>query len=253
MLGVQMFTLRKYTQTTDDLKMALERVRAIGYTSIQISAFGDIDPQTVATLCRESGLTIGGTHVAWDRLRFNLDDVIAEHALWGCTHTAVGLIPPRVYLSMEGLTRFIDEARPIAEKLAGHGIDFSYHNHAHEFLRFDGKPWLEHLYDAAPANIIKAELDTHWIIAGGGDPVQWIDRCGNRMPLLHLKDFTVNSDFQRIFAAIGKGNMNWPVILEAAARHPVEYYFVEQDNCYGEDEFACLKQSYETLTSFGLS
>lgn len=252
MLGVQMYTLRKYTQTIDDLKLSLERIRDIGYRSIQISAFGDLDPETVAGLCRDNELVIGGTHVAWDRLRFDIDKVIAEHQLWGCSHTAVGSIPAKTYLTMQGLHRFIDEATPIAEKLAAHGIDFSYHNHNHEFLQFGGKPWLAHLYDTAPGDIIKAELDTHWILAGGGDPVFWIDKCGDRMPLLHLKDFAVDGDFQRVFAAIGKGNMNWDAILAAAARHPIEYYFVEQDNCYGEDEFTCLAQSYDTLRSYGL-
>ena len=253
MLGVQMYTLRKYTQTIDDLRMALQRISQIGYRSIQVSAFGDIDPQMVADLCAANGLRIGGTHVAWDRFRFDLDNVIAEHKLWNCRHAAVGAIPPKTYLSMAGLDQFIDEVTPIARQLGEHGIDFSYHNHAHEFLHFDGKPWLAHLYDTAPDDLLKAELDTHWIVAGGGDPAAWIEKCGHRMPLLHLKDFTVNSDIHRIFAPIGKGNMNWPAILEAAAKHPVEYYFVEQDNCYGEDEFTCLAQSFETLQGYGLS
>lgn len=252
MLGVQMYTLRKFTQTEEDLKMALERVREIGYRSIQISAFGDIAPQTVADICRQNELVIGGTHVAWDRFRFDIDNVIAEHKLWDCRHTAVGAIPAKTYLSMEGLEKFIAEATPVAEKLAEHGIDFSYHNHNHEFLQFGGKPWLAHLYDSAPDHIVKAELDTHWIVAGGGDPVTWIDKCGGRMPLLHLKDYAVNNDFHRVFAAIGKGNMNWDAILATAARHPIEYYFVEQDNCYGEDEFSCLAQSYDTLRGYGL-
>jgi sugar phosphate isomerase/epimerase len=204
-------------------------------------------------LCRQNEIEIAGTHVAWDRFRYDIDRVIEEHKLWGCRHTAVGSIPARTYLSLAGLETFIEEATPVAEKLADAGIDFSYHNHNHEFLHFDGKPWLAHLYDVAPATVIKAELDTHWIVAGGGDPVEWINACGDRMPLLHLKDYALSSDFQRVFAAIGKGNMNWNAIIGTAMLHPVEYYFVEQDNCYGEDEFECLAQSYETLADFGLS
>ena len=252
-LGVQMYTLRKFTQTAEDLKVALERVREMGYRSIQVSAFGDITPQAVADICHDNELAIGGTHVAWDRLRHDLDRVIAEHQLWRCKHIAVGSIPAAKYLSMDGLELFLNEVRPIAERLSQHGIDFSYHNHAHEFVQFEGKPWLDHLYRAASDDTLKAELDTHWIVAGGGDPVQWIDKCGHRMPLLHLKDYTVNADFQRAFAAVGKGNMNWPAIMGAAMQHPIEYYFVEQDNCYGEDEFDCLRQSYMTLSAMGLS
>ena len=251
-LGVQMYTLRKFSQTADDLKMALERIREIGYRSIQVSAFGDIPATTVAELCRQNELDIGGTHIAWDRFRYNIDRVIEEHEMWGCRHTAVGSIPAKTYLTMEGLKTFIAEATPVAEQLADAGITFSYHNHNHEFLHFDGKPWLTHLYELSP-DLIKAELDTHWIVAGGGDPVAWINDCGARMPLLHLKDYAVNAEFQRVFAAIGRGNMNWNAIIGAAMQHPIEYYFIEQDNCYGEDEFECLAQSFEFLSDFGLT
>lgn len=252
MLGVQMFTLRKYTQTPDDLADILPRIREIGYRSIQVSAFGQIEPDVVADLCRQNDLEIGGTHVAWDRFRFDLDNVIEEHKLWRCRHAAIGLIPPKTYLSMEGLHRFLEELAPVAEKLAENGIDFSYHNHAHEFTHFDGKPWLAHLYNTATDDQLKAELDVHWIVAGGGDPVEWIERCGNRMPLLHLKDFALGSDHQRIFAAVGQGNMNFKAIVETARRYPIEYYFVEQDSCYGADELTCLKQSYDYLATLGL-
>ena len=246
-LGVQMFTLRKYTQSEDDLKMALARVSRMGYRSIQVSAFGDVKPAAVAAICADNGLAIGGTHVAWDRYRHNLDQVIEEHLLWQCRHTAVGMIPPKNYLSMAGLAKFLDELQPISARLNAAGIDFSYHNHAHEFCHFDGKPWLQHLYESSSDDILKAELDTHWIQAGGADPAVWVARYGDRMPLLHLKDFAVNDEYQRVFAPVGHGNMNWTSILAAARQHPIEYYFVEQDNCYGADEFDCLQQSYDYL------
>ena len=251
-LGVQMFTLRKYAQNEADLDKALARVRQIGYRSIQVSAFGDIAPETVLQLCDAHDLEIGGTHVAWERFLNDLDAVIAEHELWRCRHSAIGMIPPQTYLSLDGLSQFLAELEPVAARLAERGIDFSYHNHAHEFLHFDGKPWLTHLIVRAPASQLKMELDTHWVVAGGGDPAAWITQCGARMPLLHLKDFRLNGEFKRQFAAIGDGNMNWPVILDAAAAQPIEFYFVEQDSCYGEDEFACLERSYRFLQTFGL-
>jgi len=97
-LGVQMFTLRKYTQTESELDRTLGRVADIGYRSIQVSAFGDISAEVVARLSRKHGLEIGGTHVAWDRFRNDIERVIDEHALWGCRHAAIGMIPPQTYL-----------------------------------------------------------------------------------------------------------------------------------------------------------
>jgi len=251
-LGVQMYTLRKYCQDADGLDDALRRVREIGYRSVQVSGIGPIPAGQVADLCARHELEIGGTHVAWERFLNDLDTVIVEHRLWNCRHAAIGMIPPADYLSLEGLDRFLAELAPVAERLAEHGIDFSYHNHAHEFLHFEGRPWLAHLLERAPAELLKVELDTHWVAAGGGDPAAWITACSGRMPLLHLKDFKVNGEFKRIFAPVGDGNLNWPAILAAAAAQPIDYYFVEQDTCYGEDEFACLRRSYEFLRAQGL-
>lgn len=253
-LGVQMFTLRKYTQKEEDLGRALARVREIGFTAIQVSAFGpDVAPEATAKLCKKHDLVIGGTHVGWPRCREDLDRVIEEHKLWDCNHLAIGMLPPQEYLTLEGLNRFIGEMVPVAEKLAEAGLTFSYHNHHFEFVRFDGHAWLDHLLAKTSPDHLKMELDTHWVVAGGGNPVDYIEKCGERMPLLHLKDFVPGPDFKRRFAAIGDGNLNWAAILNAAGKYAIDYYLIEQDDCYGEDEFDCLARSYNYLNNYGLA
>jgi len=252
-LGVQMFTLRKFTQSEAELAITLNKVRDIGYQSIQVSAFGPIPADRVQQLCEEADLDIAATHVSWDRFRYDLNNVIAEHMLWDCKHTAVGMIPPEVYLSAQGLKQFLFEVAPVIQELQAAGISFSYHHHHHEFQRFNDQTWLQNLLDNAQAINLNLELDTHWIVAGGADPVQWINKVGHSMPLLHLKDFCLDSDNKRRFAAIGQGNLNWEDILIAAAKHPIAYYLIEQDNCYGQDPFACLASSYRFLSRFGLS
>ena len=54
-------------------------------------------------------------------------------------------------------------------------------------------------------------------------------------------------------ATIGEGNMNFDGILSAAVDTGVKYAFVEQDDCYGEDPFECLKRSYEFLKAKGFN
>jgi len=251
-LGVQMFTLRRFTQKEATLAPALARIAEIGYSAIQVSAFGPIPIKTVRRHCDSVGLKVTATHTPWQRLLEETPTVIQEHESLDCRHTAVGMIPPADYLSLAGLAQFLREAEGVARALSDAGITFSYHHHNHEFRWFEGKPWLEHLRLQAPALGIGIELDTHWVVAGGGDPADWIDRVGDNMPLLHLKDFVINDQNRRAFAAIGQGNLNWTEILSAAARWPIEHYFVEQDDCYGEDEFLCLQQSYDFLAQRGL-
>lgn len=251
-LGAQLYTVRQFTQTIEGVAETLKKVADIGYTAVQISGFGPVDPKEVARLVEDNGLTVASTHMGWNRFLNELDAVIAEHRLWRCRHPAIGGLPGEYY-SLDGLRRFLDELGPISERLAQEGMDFSYHNHNHELARYDGKTWLEMLYEQAPPEMLKAEIDTYWIQAGGGDPAAWIRKCAGREPLLHLKDMAVTPGREPRMAEIGEGNLNWPAILQAAQESGVEWYLVEQDECYGRDPFESLAISYRNLRALGLS
>jgi hypothetical protein len=47
--------------------------------------------------------------------------------------------------------------------------------------------------------------------------------------------------------------MKGPAILQAARQADIEWYFVEQDNCYDTDPFEALAISYRNLVKMGLS
>ncbi len=250
--GAQLYTVRQFTQTIEGVAETLKKVAAIGYKTIQISAFGrDLDPKEVAKLVEDNGLIVAATHRGWGDFLNNLDYEIEVHKLWKCAHPAIGGLPGE-YHTPDGLKKFLDELAPIAEKLAAAGMDFSYHNHNHELARWDGKTWLAMLYEQAPPEMLKAEIDTYWIQAGGGDPAAWVEMCAGREPLLHLKDMIVTPEREQRFAEIGEGNLNWPRILQAAEAGGVEYYLVEQDNCYGRDPFESLAISYRNMAAMGL-
>ena len=251
-LGAQLYTVREYTQTPEGIASTLEKISKIGYTAIQVSGFGQIDPQMVADLANNNGLIIASTHTGWDRFCHNLDEVIDIHKLWKCVHPAIGGLPGE-YFSLEGLDRFLDELAPISRRLADNGMDFSYHNHNHELQRFGGKTWLELLYEKSDPQFLKAEIDTYWIQAGGGDPAAWIQYCAGRQPLLHLKDMTIGPNREQRMAEIGEGNLNWTAIFREAKAAGVKWYLVEQDSCYERDPFESLKISYQNLNQLGFN
>ena len=251
-VGAQLFSLRAFTQTIDDIKQTFEKVQKIGYTSVQISGFGKVDPKDVARAVKDSGIKVAATHMGWPRFLDELDAVIEEHEMWGCRHAAIGGLPGD-YFCDEGVRRFIDELGPVAEKLSKSLIDFSYHNHNHELAHYGGKSWLGRLYAQSSPDVLKAEIDTYWITAGGGDPAAWIRRCAGREPLVHLKDMCITPEREQRFAPVGEGNLNWPVILDACEESDVEYLLVEQDNCYGADQFEEMAKSYRNLKLMGYS
>ena len=251
-VGAQLYTVRDYTKDLAGVVESLKKVADIGYTAIQISGFGPLDAKEIAKLVEDNGLTVASTHTGWPLFLHDLDAVIETHKLWKCDHPAIGGLPGEYYTA-DGLQRFLDELAPIAERLAQEGMDFSYHNHNHELEKFGGKTWLAAVYEQAPPEMLKAEIDTYWIQAGGGDPAAWVRACAGREPLLHLKDFAMGPGREQRFAEIGEGNMNWPAILQAAQESGVEWYLVEQDRCYDRDPFESLAISYHNLVAMGLS
>lgn len=254
-IGAQLFTVHGYTENADGVAATFAKVRAAGYTGVQVSAFGPVDPADVARLSREHDVEIVATHFRWEEFLTELDRMIDTHLSWGCRHAAIGGLPAEYY-GAGGIQRFAAELGPVAEQLGAAGIDFSYHNHNHELVRSEfgagsTRTWLAELYDTIPAAALKAELDVYWLVAGGADPVWWIGDLADRQSIIHFKDMAMRSDRTQVFAEVGEGNLNWPGIVQACRETRIEWVLVEQDDCYGGDPFDCLATSYQNLCSMG--
>lgn len=248
-IAAQLFTLREYLQNPLDIANTLMRVKAMGYNAVQLSAVGPIEPSALAEILEREALQAVITHTAFDRLVNDLPAVIAEHKLWHCPNVAIGGLPGE-YRNREGYVRFAGLATEIARKLADAGLTFSYHNHAFEFERYDGKTGMELLFDHADPTLFNAEIDTYWVQYGGGDPAAWISRMTNRLIVVHLKDMAIVEN-EIVMAEVGEGNLNWPRILAACREAGVRWYAVEQDVCR-RDPFDSLAISLRNLLAMGL-
>ena len=250
-IAAQLYTLRKFTKTPADIARTLKRVKQIGYDAVQCSALGKIEPKELAQILQGEGLTCCATHVAPDRMKNETQAVIDEHKLWNCRYTAIGGYNP-TNPSVEDWHTFAVDYSNTARKFAGSGISIGYHNHSHELAHFDGKPALQILLEELSKEVW-FEIDTYWITHGGGDPAAWVDKVAGRIPCIHLKDMVVTPKREQRMAEVGQGNLNWPGILKACKSAGVEWYIVEQDDCYGADPFDCLATSLKNLKSMGLS
>ncbi|RXZ79807.1 sugar phosphate isomerase/epimerase [Paenibacillaceae bacterium] len=247
-IAAQLYTVREFTKTAEDLKETLRKIKEIGYAGVQVSAIGPIDPEQVKALADEYGLAICATHVSFDRLKNDIEQVIQEHKLWGCTYVGLGSIPQEYRGSAETYEAFVKASAPIVERLHEAGLQFVYHNHKFEFEKFaDGRRGMDILFDETNAQAFGFELDLYWVHAGGANPADWIERSRGRMGVVHLKDMAIVDD-QQVFAEIGEGNMNYAQLIEACRSIDVEWYIVEQDVCR-RDPFESLAISFRKLQS----
>jgi len=261
-LAVQMFTVREHTKTAADLAETLRRIRAIGYQAVQMSAVGAMNgdnPEVDAALARrmldDNGLKCIATHRPWDRLRNETEKEIEFHQTLGCDYVAIGGLGGLTKETHDCYRSFVKEAEALIAKLKPAGIRFGHHNHSHEFYRPErhGKTLEDILIDEASPDLM-LELDLYWIENAGFNCARILERCHGRVPVIHIKDKEViMGQSQTRMAPIGEGNMDWPSIVSACEAAGVDWYGIEQDECF-RDPFDCLKSSYDYLNSrFNLS
>ena len=250
-IGAQLYTVREFTQTTQDFASTIKKVAAMGYDSVQVSGIGaDIPVQEVAEICKANNIEIAITHTALDRIINDTQQVIKDHALMGAKYIGVGALPWGTGNSKEGYVNFVKDITPAAKAIKEAGFQFMYHNHDFEFLKFDGKTGMDYLADNLPD--AGFTLDTYWVQMGGGDPAWWIKRLAGRVDVLHLKDLVI-VDGDRRMCEVDEGNLNFDEILKAAILVDVKYAMIEQDDCYGKCPFDCLSLSLQNLKKRGIA
>ena len=247
-IAAQLYTLRDFLQTLEDIGQALKKVKKIGYQAVQASGVGPVDPFVFRQLADDAGVRICATHVSYDRLKNDVKAVIQEHKAWDCRYVGLGCMPEQFRGNREGYLAFAKEFNEISKEIFDQGLKFIYHNHNFEFEKFDGITGLELLLSNTDPETFGFELDTYWVQAGGANPVEWIEKVQGRMEVVHFKDMAVKG-FNQLFAEIGEGNLNWPAIINACRETGVQWYAVEQDKCL-RDPFESLQMSFDFLRKF---
>ena len=247
-IGAQFFTVRNQCQTLDDFALTLRKVADIGYKTVQISGTCPYDAQWLKEQLDMNGLRCVLTHIPVPRLTGELEQVIADHHVFGCENIGLGWY---AFNETDTCERFMATYPAIARQIREGGRYFMYHNHDQEFKRTpDGKQLiLEWLAETIPAQDMGFTLDTFWVQAGGGDPAQWIENLSGRVPVIHLKDFA----YGRRMAVVGEGNINFDRVFTEAEKAGTTYLLVEQDDCNGEDPIECLRRSYAYLKACGFN
>jgi len=249
-VGAQLFTVREFTKTSEDFANTMKKIAEMGYDCIQYSGVSaNITAAEVKEICDANGLEIVITHTPPDRIKNDTAAVIADHKTMGAKYVGLGAIPGHYGHTKEGFIKFVEEFTPAAKAIKEAGLQFMYHNHDFEFIRFDGISAYEYMAN----NFADAgfTVDTFWVQAGGADPAYWIKKLAGRADVIHLKDFVIVEGKRRM-AEVFEGNLNWDAILEAAKATGVKYAMVEQDDCNGQCPFECLQTSYQNLKKRGI-
>jgi sugar phosphate isomerase/epimerase len=245
-IAIQLFTLRDLTQTPDDFTATVKSVREIGYHAVELAGTAGLAPADAAKIVRDAGLEICSSHEPVEMILGQPQQVVDRLGEFGISH-AVYSYPVGIDFSNHGhvddLIAGLDAAGAVLRRA---GMTLCYHNHALEFFRRDGRTVLDDILALTSPEHLQAELDIHWVQAGGGDPAETCRRLTGRLPLLHVKDFSVTAQGERQFAEVGSGNLNIPEILASAEAAGCKWFIVEQDTC-PDNSFKCIARSLDYL------
>lgn len=250
-IGAQMFTVRDFIKTEKDIEETINKLVKIGYTFGQSSAMGPIEPEKLKEICDKAGYSITGDHVKWDLLREDVDKAVENHKVFGCTYFGVGAMPEYARTSKEGLLKFIKEGNEVADRMADKGAIFTYHNHAFEFAKFDGKTIMDYILELTNDNF-KLMVDTYWLSVAGINPVKFLKENKDKVGGVHFKDLKVKlGDIVPSIAEVGVGNLGWEEIAAVCDEIKPPHIYVEQDTNWSPDPFASLEMSYKFLNTLG--
>jgi len=258
--GVQAFTVRNFLGSPEQCRESYKKIADMGYDSVQAWAAGGMTARETQDLLTELGLincSGGGSFEAMLKGGAAISEAVETAKIYNSKYIGVGTLPNEYRYTKDGFKRYAAGLNNIAAELKKEGCALLYHHHALEFFSFGDENGMDIMVRETDPNGVYWTLDTHWLVSGGVDPVQWIKNLKGRVPIIHFKDYGIAEgavkieDVEKCFAEVGQGNINWPPIVEAVKETGVEYVIVEQDICKG-DPFDSLKISFDNLVKFGV-
>ena len=231
-IGAQLYTLRDYCRTPEDIHATLKKVAEIGYTAVQMSGIGKIDYSLFKQYCDEFGLDICLTHNSYDRLVNHTDELLDDHDIIDCDYIGIGAPTPDQCDTEDHYKAFVEGLCLASERIHAAGKVFGYHNHHIEFNPIGNlQVPMDYLIKTFPFHV-QFIVDTYWVEYTGRKAADFLDTVTNRIDNVHYKDLIhVEKDGKQeiTMAPVGEGELDWPAINTACQLGATKWIIVEQD------------------------
>jgi len=245
-IAAQLYTVRDFLKTPEEIFDTLKKVKQIGYDVIQVSGMGAIEPALLKSYVDELGLEICGTHMPFDRIVNDTESLIKEHKLLNCPYIGLGAAPDQ-FRNADGYKKFAEIMEKPAKMISDAGLKFTYHNHEFEFKKFGNQTGMDILLDNTNSETFKLLPDIYWLQAGGVVPSAFLKKHANRIEFVHYKDMVLTDDGQQI-TEVGNGNIDWVYINDVCLDIGIKYAAVEQDYNWSDgNAINSLETSYKYL------
>lgn len=263
--GLQLWTVKD--DLARDFDGTLRALKALGYDRVETAGWAGKSAAEFRAGVTGAGLDPISSHYSLGDLMTDTEakltfarDVGARFCMASSPHPSRALDPAKPWpvamaeaMTLADWRSNAEEMNRIGAVAKSVGIQFGYHNHAAEFLDYEGvEPFAEMVRMTDP-ELVQFELDIGWVAAAGADPVELLTTHKDRISLLHIKDVAtaertpgkIADDLQSV--PVGQGTIDWASVFRAAQGGKVQSWFVEQEPPFAHPPLEGLRDSLAYL------
>ncbi|MDR1972348.1 MAG: sugar phosphate isomerase/epimerase [Treponema sp.] len=236
-ISLQLYSIKE--EAEESFEKALELTAKCGYTGVEFAGYFGLNADQMNDLLKKYNLNAVSTHVGINKLMDSLDDEIAFAKALNYRMIVCPWLPCKTEEDTVKDAKFLEEC---AQKAKKEGIVIGYHNHAQEFVKFNGKYAMDIILENAPS--IKFEPDVFWVAYAGVDPVSYItplEQAG-RICAIHAKELA-KAGKDNVY--VGEGKIDFKGI--AAVCPPSKYPWIIEQEEYHSDHEDGITKSFKGL------
>lgn len=278
-IGIQTYALGP--EAGEDLGATFAMIRDMGFGEAELPNLYGRPAEEVRRLADEAGISLASLHVHAVPLTPDADFVLGDDPTPVLDAAeALGLIDivipipvvPAGFAFQEGesfgdaMNRAFSSAgmehwqamarmfNTQGEAVRARGMRLGYHNHNLEFAPMGETTGWDVLMSETDPELVKVQLDLGWVAQAGLDPLTELNKLGDRVISLHVKDVAEGTDptfyFNPNTTEVGSGVIDWASVLPAAEAAGVDHYFVEQEPPFALPRPEAMQKSIDFLKTF---
>jgi sugar phosphate isomerase/epimerase len=233
-VGLQLWSLRSMSK---DPAAMFSLARSMGVTHVETAGLNGMTPEQFAAALRGADLRATSMHIGLDEFKKNPQNVIGTAKALGVKYVGTAWYPHQGAFTEADARKAIADFNAIGKTMKAAGLQFFYHNHGYEPVKFGDGTLLDLMIRETDPDLVKFEMDVLWTFLPNVDPAALIRKYPGRFKLMHIKDMkpgvargSLSGGLpDSLQAVIGQGQVNWPEVLKAAKADGLEYYYLEDE------------------------
>lgn len=239
MFSYQLYSSRNFPPLSNTLEMVCNA----GYQ--QVEGYGDLltvhdDPYMLRDLLDSNNLNMATCHFDFESLKARPKQVIEFSKILNMAGIYIPFLRKELRpTNAAGWVEFGKSLSEIGKPFRDAGLVFGWHNHEFEFKNI-GTVDLPIDLILSESDHLSLELDVAWAVIAGSDPTDLINRYGNRITAVHIKDIAPEGHCldEDGWADVGQGTLDWSSLYVALKAVGTRFFVIEHDNPSDDKRFA---------------